>query len=162
MIDTSRNIYMIARKAAGFTREAAAAMLNVSVRCLADYESGIRTPPGDIVESMVDCYRTPHLALQHLRATNTTARRIIPDTAGQALPEAVLQLIGKIYAFADDHRDRQLIQIAADGVISPEERPDFDRITEELDAIIQAAFAVAYNEGGNECYEKSNEKYSDR
>ena len=98
MMDCSRNIYMIARKAAGFTREAAAAMLNVSVRCLADYESGIRMPPGDIVESMVDCYRAPYLALQHLRATNATARRIIPDTAGQALPEAVLQLIGKIYA----------------------------------------------------------------
>lgn len=153
MMDCSRNIYMIARKAAGFTREAAAAMLNVSVRCLADYESGIRMPPGDIVESMVDCYRAPYLALQHLRATNATARRIIPDTAGQALPEAVLQLIGKIYAFADGHRDRQLIQIAADGVISDAERPAFDDIVRELDAIIQAAFAVAYNTEGGSNYE---------
>lgn len=99
---------------------------------------------------MVDVYRAPQLALQHLRSINITARRILPDTEGQRLPEAVLTLISRIYAFADQHRDKQLIQIAADGVISETERAAFDQITEELDAIIQAAFAVAYNDGGNE------------
>ena len=148
MSERSRNIYAVARKAAGFTQEKAAELLSVSVRCLADYELDGRAPAGDIVERMVDIYQAPYLALQHLRATNATARRIIPDTEGQALPEAVLQLISKIYEFADQHRDRQLIQIAADGVISEDERPMFDRITEELDAIIQAAFAVAYNTKG--------------
>lgn len=161
MTESSRNIYMIARKAAGYTREHAAELLGVSCRCLADYEMGVRVPPNDIAESMVDTYQAPQLALQHLRSINATARRILPDMENRRLPEAVLTLISRIYAFADNHRDKQLIQIAADGVISPEERPEFDRITEELDAIIQAAFAVAYNEGGNE-YEKSNEKYPDR
>lgn len=150
MTESSRNIYMIARKAAGYTREHAAELLGVSCRCLADYEAGARTPPNDIAESMVDVYRAPQLALQHLRAINITARRILPDTEGQRLPEAVLTLISRIYAFADQHRDKQLIQIAADGVISETERAAFDQITEELDAIIQAAFAVAYHEGGNE------------
>ena len=150
MTESSRNIYMIARKAAGYTREHAAELLGVSCRCLADYEMGVRVPPNDIAESMVDTYQTPQLALQHLRSINVTAHRILPDVENRRLPEAVLTLISRIYAFADNHRDKQLIQIAADGVISPEERPDFDRITEELDAIIQAAFAVAYNDGGNE------------
>ena len=150
MTESSRNIYMIARKAAGYTREHAAELLGVSCRCLADYEMGVRVPPNDIAESMVDTYQAPQLALQHLRSINVTAHRILPDVENRRLPEAVLTLISRIYAFADNHRDKQLIQIAADGVISPEERPGFDRITEELDAIIQAAFAVAYNDGGNE------------
>lgn len=57
MTEGSRNIYMIARKAAGYTREHAAELLGVSCRCLADYEAGVRTPPNDIAESMVDVYR---------------------------------------------------------------------------------------------------------
>ena len=162
MTDGSRNIYKIARKAAGYTQERAAELLGVSCRCLADYEAGIRTPPNDIAESMVDVYRAPQLALQHLRAINTTARQILPDTTAlQRLPEAVLTLISRIYTFADRHRDKQLIQIAADGVISDNERAEFDQITEELDGIIQAAFAVAYNDGGGNDYAESNQKYTD-
>lgn len=63
MMEGSRNIYKIARKAAGYTQEYAAELLGVSCRCLADYEAGARTPPNDIAESMVDVYRAPQLAL---------------------------------------------------------------------------------------------------
>ena len=41
---SNRNIYAAARNAAGLTQERAAECLAISVRSLADYESGVRLP----------------------------------------------------------------------------------------------------------------------
>ena len=46
------NIYKAARRAAGFTQEHAAELLGVSVRSVADYETGQRLPPNDVVDRM--------------------------------------------------------------------------------------------------------------
>ena len=51
-----KNIYRTARIVAGFTQEKAAEMLGISVRSLADYETGVRLPPNDVVNDMVMCY----------------------------------------------------------------------------------------------------------
>lgn len=40
-----RNIYQAARKVAGLTQEKAAEMIGISVRSLADYETGVRHRP---------------------------------------------------------------------------------------------------------------------
>lgn len=145
MTDKSINIYAAARNAAGLTQDRAAEMISVSCRSLADYEAGQRMPANDVVARMVEIYDARYLAYQHLRASSDVARRIIPDTDQLELPAAVLRLISSVYDFADDKLDRQLIVIARDGVIDDVERRDFDRIVTRLDAIIQAALAVAYN-----------------
>ena len=59
------------------------------------------------------------------------------------LPEAALTLIDAIYDFADDRLDRELIDIARDGVISEDERPRFERIVEKIRTITAAAMAVS-------------------
>ena len=61
------NIYQSARKIAGLTQERAAELLGLSVRSLADYESGLRLPPNDIADRMVTVYNSQLLAVQHLR-----------------------------------------------------------------------------------------------
>ena len=48
-----RNIYQAARKVAGLTQEKAAEMIGISVRSLADYETGVRIPSNATVELMV-------------------------------------------------------------------------------------------------------------
>lgn len=143
----NRNIYAAARCAAGITQERAAESLAVSVRSLADYEAGIRTPPEDVVIRMVDVYHAQHLAYQHLRARSDLGRRLIPAIDETGLPEAVLQLIDKIYSFADQHCDRRLIAIARDGLIDETERPEFDKIAAMLEEIVKSALAVAYHYG---------------
>lgn len=60
-----------------------------------------------------------------------------------ALPEAVLTLIDAVYDFADDKLDRELTDIARDGVISPDERERFDQIVDKLQSITAAAIALA-------------------
>lgn len=116
----------------------------MSVRSLADYESGARRPSAETVVRMADIYNAQYLAYQHLRETSDLAQRLIPDIEEAALPEATLQLLDAIYAFADAHFDRRLITIAQDGRIDENERDEFDRISAYLQDIVRCALAVNY------------------
>lgn len=138
----SRNIYKKARMAAGITQERAAELLDISTRSLADYEAGVRMPSNGLVDSMVTVYNTQILAVQHLRNSAQAARDLIPEVDAMRLPEAVLTLVDAIYDFADDRLDRELIDIARDGVISPDERERFDRVVEKIKAITAASMVV--------------------
>lgn len=142
-----KNIYQRARKVAGLTQEKAAEMMGISVRSLADYETGVRIPPNDTVELMVMVYNSQLLATQHLRNSAQFARDLLPDMEGMRLPESVLTLVDAIYDFADDKLDRELIDIARDGVIEEAERPQFEKIVHKIKAIITAAMAVSCTEG---------------
>lgn len=136
------NIYQTARKAAGLTQERAAELLSLSARSLADYESGLRLPPNDVADRMVVVYNSQVLAVQHLRNSTQFARDLLPDIQEMTLPEAVLTLIDAVYDFADDRLDRELIDIARDGVISEDERERFDRVVDKIKSITAAALAL--------------------
>ena len=137
------NIYQTARKVAGLTQERAAELLGLSPRSLADYEAGLRLPPNDVADRMVTVYNSQLLAVQHLRNSTQLARDLLPDVQTMILPEAVLTLIDAVYAFADDKLDRELIDIARDGVISEDERERFNHVVDRIRAIAAAAIAVA-------------------
>ena len=142
MPEECRNIYKICRKAAGFTQEAAAERLGISVESLRAYESGQRIPPNEVVELMVILYNAQHLAYQHLRETNALYSRVVPEVPLCSVLEASARLTNRIYAFADSHADRRLMRMAEDNVIDPVERPEFDAILEELQEIVEAALAL--------------------
>lgn len=137
------SIYQSARKIAGLTQERAAELLGLSARSLADYESGLRLPPNDVADRMVTVYNSQLLAVQHLRNSTQIARDLLPDVKEMALPEAVLTLVDAVYAFADDRLDRELIDIARDGVISEDERERYDRVIDKIRDITAAAIALA-------------------
>lgn len=142
MPEECRNIYKTCRKAAGFTQEAAAGRLGISVESLRAYESGQRIPPNEVVELMVILYNAQHLAYQHLRETNAMYGRVVPEVPLCSVLEASARLTNRIYAFADSHADRRLMRMAEDNVIDPVERPEFDAILEELQEIVEAALAL--------------------
>lgn len=136
------NIYRNARKIAGLTQERAAELLGLSPRSLADYENGLRLPPNDVVDRMVTVYNSQLLAVQHLRGSAQFAQDLLPDVKHMHLSEAVLTLIDAVYNFADDRMDRELIDIARDGVISEDERERFDRVVDKIRVITAAAIAL--------------------
>lgn len=142
MPEECRNIYKTCRKAAGFTQEAAAERLGISVESLRAYESGQRIPPNEVVELMVILYNAQHLAYQHLRETNAMYGRVVPEVPLCSVLEASARLTNRIYAFADSHADRRLMRMAEDNVIDPVERPEFDAILEDLQEIVEAALAL--------------------
>ena len=142
MPEECRNIYKTCRKAAGFTQEAAAERLGISVESLRAYESGQRIPPNEVVELMVILYNAQHLAYQHLRETNAMYGRVVPEVPLCSVLEASARLTNRIYAFADSHADRRLMRMAEDNVIDQTERLEFDAILEELQEIVEAALAL--------------------
>ena len=143
MYDT--NIYKTARIKAGKTQEGAAEAIGISVESIKAYESYSRLPPADIVDRMCIVYDALYLAYQHNRIASGEIK-VVPEIQVLDLPRAAIQLINKVIAFADRHRDRELLQIAEDGVIDESERDLFGEIVAELDGIIQAATNLKVSE----------------
>ena len=138
------NIYQAGRKATDLTQEQAAECLAVSVESLKAYELGLRVPPNSVVYGMIEIYRVPWLALLHVQQTSGVLGVLPEGIRIQPLPMAAIQFCNRIFDFADRHRDRELLQIAEDGVIDAAERPRFDAIVQDLSDIIRAAYQLKY------------------
>lgn len=139
-------IYRTCREQAGLTQEQAAEGLNCSVRQLARYEAGEAPVPDDIAYQMVVLYDSQLLAVQHLRLVSHVAAEILPPVTALDLPRAAIRIINLVGKFAERHRERALLDIAEDGVISPEERPLFDEIMEELQELVRAIMELGLSE----------------
>ena len=94
--------------------------------------------PDDIAYRMAVLYESQLLAVQHLRLVSQVAAEILPPVTVLDLPRAAIRIINLVQKFAQRHRERALLDIAEDGVISPEERPLFDAIMKELQELVQA------------------------
>ena len=138
-----RNIYLNARKTAGLTQERWAELLGISAEAVRQYESGKILPADDIALTMSEVTCKPIFCYWHLQNKSRVAAAILPELDEKRLPEAVLTLIDAIYDFADDRVDRELIDIARDGVISEDEKERFDRIVEKIRTITSAAMVVS-------------------
>ena len=142
MPEEYRNIYKTARQAAGLTQEAAAERLADSVESIRAYETAQRIPPNRVVEAMVEVYDTQHLAYQHLKETNALAGRIIPSVQERSLMESAVRLYNRLNRFSASHSVERLLEIAEDGRIDEEERPEFDAIVAELKALVQCGMEL--------------------
>lgn len=139
----STSIYAKCRLETGRTQEEWAEDLQISVESVKAYELMLRVPPHYIVVRMVEISGCQWLALKHLQET-TGCLDVVPQVEVKPLPMAAIGLINKILGFADRHRDRQLLQIAEDGIIDETERPLFEEIMGDLSALIGAAYQVKY------------------
>lgn len=132
MPEEYRNIYKICRKSAGFTQEAAAERLGISVESLRAYETGQRVPPDEVVETMSDLYNALHLIVRHVRERNAMYSRVVPEVPQCSVLEASAKPTNRIYAFADSHADRRLMQMAEDSKMR--DAKDWANIAESLGA----------------------------
>jgi transcriptional regulator with XRE-family HTH domain len=145
MTETVCQVIRLARKEAGISQEAAAPKLFLSVRQLKSMEHGITSVDPATIGRMADLYHKPMLALQYVNACAQAAGMgaIIPADC-KPLPLTAMQLVNRIYRFADKHRDRQLLTIAEDGVVDETEQEAFEQILDELAEIIQLAQCLRY------------------
>ena len=142
MSENYPTIYQKARKKTCLTQEQAAEALYVSLETIKAWEQGQRTPNNAAVMMMCEAYKTPWLALEHLKIS-AEPLGILPDNiCVQGLPTAVLALINRATALADDYR--RLMTIAEDGVIDDGEKTDFSSITDHIQDVIAAGFQVIY------------------
>lgn len=138
------NIYQRCRQRLGLSQEVWAERLDISVDSIRHYEMGDRIPSNAMVLRMINESGYEALAMQHLYGTShalDVLPSVEPDTP---LPQAAIRLINRVLSFADKHRDRQLLTIAEDGVVTDDERPLYNDILDELQDIISAAYQVRY------------------
>lgn len=149
MQNDTRNIYKRARRNAGYTQEAAAEMLNVSVESLRAYETDRRIPAGDVVLQMMICYNCHQLPTQHLQETSALFNSIVPRLEERTLLEMSVRVYNRLRSFQEDNRLNRLLAIAEDGIIDDQERPEFDAIIADLRQIIQSGLELDVFCGGN-------------
>ena len=137
MPEGCRNIYKKARRVAGLTQEAAAERLGISVESVRAYETGQRIPPNDVVEDMVVCYDYQRLAFQHLHETNTLAAKVVPQLEERTLLETAIRIYNRLRRLEKGGAVERLLDIAEDGQIDNEERPEFEEILTELRDLVR-------------------------
>jgi len=136
-----KNIYKTARLSAGLTQERAAEKLGISVESIKAYETYTRLPPSHVLDGMCIIYDYIPLAYQHNRIASGEIK-VVPEVEVRSLEQATISLIRRVLAFADKHRDRDLMAIAEDGIIDEAERPLFDEILTELEDIRRASIEL--------------------
>ena len=139
MKQKQQNIYARARAASGLSQEAAAEALELSTRSVADYEAGRVVPTLGTVRAMMEAYSTPWLAYSYIFEV-TQPLGVLPPVQIAELPTATVQLVNRVLRFADGYRS--LLEIAEDGVIDEQERPEFDALMAQLDEIIRSAYQL--------------------
>lgn len=142
MQDECQNIYKAARRAAGMTQERAADLLCVSVRSLADYETGQRIPPNDVVDRMATIFDNVALGIQHIRETNKLMARVVPALEQRSVLEVAVRIYNRMNQFNQERNLDRLMAIAEDGRIDDNERTDFEDIVDDLREIIKSGLEL--------------------
>lgn len=139
-VKENTNVYFQARKRAAmsndrlYSRENAAELIGISPYTLADYELGnTKVVPVDKVMIMADLYNCPELRTGYCKYECPIGKHIPLATTVSGIEGIALRLIKEFNA--DDIRDikKNLINVAADGVISEDEKPTLEKIISKLD-----------------------------
>ena len=69
---------------------------------------------------------------------------VLPDIDSVNLQAATIRLMNRMARFAAKARDRQLLEIAEDGIISADEKPLYDEIMDELSGLVSAFYQLRY------------------
>lgn len=136
------NIYKKARLSAGITQQIAAEKLHISVRSLADYETGVTVPPDDVVCGMIELYKNRWLGYQHLQANSDIGRRYLPEIQETDLAVAVLRLQKEVRDIDNIHS--AMVEVACDGVIEDHEKTTWKNIEKEVSEVAGAAMALVF------------------
>lgn len=135
------NIYKTARLCSGFTQDDAAEKLNISTRCLSSYENS-KTPPDDIVVSMIELYGVSWLGYQHLKLNTLIGQKYLPEINIDDLSLSVLRF-QKEYKDIEKIKD-SMIEIACDGRIDTKEKNAWGIVTKEVEDLISAALSIRF------------------
>lgn len=139
------NVYFQARKKAAvsneklYSRESAAECLGISPYTLADYELGnTKVVPVDKVVLMADLYNRPDLRTAYCKYECPIGKHIPLATSISRIEMIALRLIREFDSEEIEDMKKELIEIAADGIISDDEKPELIRIISQLDKLMEA------------------------
>ena len=117
------------------SRQTAAPELNVSVESLTDYELGrCKQIPLDIVLTMADLYSAPELLNHYCSLECPIGRQRVPYLdANKPIERACIQI--SVAARDMDKTLAAIEDIVADGVVTPNEMPELERVIAKLQVL---------------------------
>jgi len=127
------------RRKAGLTQEQAAEKLHISVRTISDYECGKSLPPDDVVEIMIDTYKSVRIGYIWLRC-NRIGHRLLPNTPMQHFESSILHLQSRLKRV--NEINGIIVDVGWDGVIEEQEIEQWEKVTEALNDLASAIFSV--------------------
>lgn len=142
----AENMYCRCRKGAAMlgganerlnSREGAAEELGISPSTLASWELDITRPQVDAVVRMADLYGAPELLNYYCCSECPIGRRCVSKVEVKELDRAIIEIVGALGKSSSIRED--LLDITADGVVSPEERPRLEHDLKCLEEIAQRA-----------------------
>ena len=126
--------YQLAREELGLSREKASELLEtIAPERIEKIESERSLPRPDEVLIMAEKYKTPSLCNYFCARQCPIGQQYVPEIRSSELSDIVLKMLASLNAM--DRKKERLIEIAADGTISKDERDDFVRIQKELERI---------------------------
>lgn len=137
------NLYASCRRRTGMTQEAWAEKLNISVESVKRYETDVRIPPIPVVRKMADLCGDALVGYKYIVKVSQELE-VLPDIDSVNLQAATIRLMNRMARFASKARDRQLLEIAEDGIISADEKPLYDEIMDELSGLVSAFYQLRY------------------
>nr|DAH75016.1 MAG TPA: Helix-turn-helix XRE-family like protein [Caudoviricetes sp.] len=143
MASMGTNLYASCRRRTGMTQEAWAEKLNISVESVKRYETDVRIPSIPVVRKMADLCGDALVGYKYLVKVSQELE-VLPDIDSVNLQAATIRLMNRMARFAAKARDRQLLEIAEDGIISAEEKPLYDEIMDELSGLVSAFYQLRY------------------
>lgn len=136
----NENVYFRARKEAAiyndklYSREGAAELLGVSVSTLADYELGItKVVPVDKVVLMAELYNCPELKTGYCKHECPIGKMMPLATKVNGIEGIALRLLREFDSEKIQDIRKDVIDIAADGIISDDEKPKLEEVLKRLD-----------------------------
>lgn len=133
----NKNIYQISREEAGFTREAAAEILEfMSSDRIEKIENEKSLPHPDEILAMADCYKNPALCNYYCSHECPIGQEYVPEVKLKDLSQITLEMLASLNSL--EKEKSRLIEITVDGIISDDERKDFERIQDQLAQIAMA------------------------
>lgn len=117
------------------SRESTAEYFGVSVSSMANYERGITVPPLDLVMMMADEYHAPQL--KNLYCLNQCPLGKGQPISGEVktLEAVTVGIVAKLDDEEIEDMRRELLEIAEDGKVSPDEEEDFREVSQALDKL---------------------------
>lgn len=132
-----RSIYQLARNCAGLTQEEAASLLSVGVRTLGGYEACNPIPQKDIVERMIEIYKTEWLGYMHLSSSDL-GTKYLPQVMINDFAESVLVFQNKLNDA--ENLNRTIVEVAV-----KKDEDTWDDVSKKLVEMAGAALTVVFS-----------------
>ena len=135
-VKEDKNIYFLAREAAGFTRLSASEETGISESRIEKIEIRGSSPHPDEVLAMAKAYSSPAILNYYCSHDCEIGREHVPEIEEKHLTQSVLEMLSSLNDLED--QKNRLISIASDGRIDESEIKDLARIQHELSRVSSA------------------------